>query len=236
MEIKNEIIKINVIENQIIIKIIYCKMGTKNLCKDKKIIRNKCFDKILSDFVAIGKNKFQVNKVDNEALSVLIDISLCQSEKIQFGNRMENMLSSFILENTLLKNIKEKNSKGKKETDHLFMDISNNIIYYAELKSNLNLDTEKSIETVHKCLQIERTLKTKFPNYKIKMFLVSLRHLTKSTISKEMKNKYNTIYNNLIGVNEYLLRLGIPQQEEFENEENYKIFINKFVKMLKQHN
>lgn len=34
----------------------------------------------------------------------------------------------------------------------------------------------------------------------------------------------------------YLLKLGIPQQKELETEENYKIFINKFVKMLKSHN
>ena len=52
------------------------------------------------------------------------------------------------MKNTQYKNIKEKNTKGKKETDHLFMDVNNKIIYYAEIKSNLNLDTEKSNETV----------------------------------------------------------------------------------------
>lgn len=68
------------------------------------------------------------------------------------------------------------------------------------------------------------------------MFLVSLRHLTSSTIRKKVKNKYNEISEKLIGINEYLLKIGIPQQEEFKNEENYKIFINKFVKLLKSHN
>lgn len=122
------------------------KCKTKVLNKDKII----CFDTILSDFVAINRNKFKLGKDDNESLSTLIDIPLCQSEKIQFGNRMENMFSLFITMNTQYKNIKEKNSKGKKETDHLFMDVNNKIIYYAELKSNLNLDTEKSVETVQK--------------------------------------------------------------------------------------
>ena len=209
---------------------------TKVSDKDDKITKIICFDTILSDFVAIDRNKFKIGKDDNESLSILIDIPLCQSEKIQFGNRMENMLSSFITRNTQYKNIKEKNSKGKKETDHLFMDMNNNIIYYAELKSNLNLDTEKSVETVQKCLKIEKTLMEKYPEYEIKMFLVGLRHLTSSTIRKEVKNKYNEISEKLIGINEYLLKIGIPQQEEFKNEKNYKIFINKFVEMLKFHN
>lgn len=190
-------------------------------------------DIILSNFVKINKNKFKIGKDDNESLSILFDINLSQSEKIQFGNRMENFLSIFILENTSLKNIKEKNSKGTKETDHLFMDNINNVIYYAELKSNLNLDTEKSIQTVKKCKQIKKILKKKYPDYKIKMYLVSLRHLTTNTINKCIKNKYNEINDNLVGVNEYLIDLGIPQQTEFENEINYKIFINKFIKMLK---
>lgn len=201
--------------------------------KDDKIPRITQFDTILSDFVAINKNKFKNAKNDNESLSSLIDIPLCQSKKIQFGNRMENMISAFISINTQFVNIKEKNRKGKRETDHLFMDTINNIIYYAELKSNLNLDTEKSIETVKKCLEIKKTLTYKYPECKIRMYLVSLRHLMSQTIRKDIKNKYYKISNNLLDINEYLTKLGIPQQKEFANEKNYKIFINKFVGMLK---
>lgn len=195
-----------------------------------------CIDTIINNFISINKNKFKINKEDNESFSILINIPLSQSEKIQLGIRMENMLSLFIIKNTLLKNIKEKNNKGNKVTDHLFMDNDNKIIYYAELKANLNLDTEKSIKTVQKCLNIKNLLIKKYPNYKINMFLVSLRHLTSSTIKKEIKNKYKEIFNNLIGINEYLIILGIPQQDEFKNEKNYKIFVNKFVNMLKSHN
>jgi hypothetical protein len=209
---------------------------TKVSDKDDKNQNMISFDEIIKDFVSIDKNKFKIGKEDNESLSILIDIPLCQSEKIQFGNRMENMLTSFIMRNTQFKNIKEANSKGKKETDHLFMDSKNNIIYYAELKSNLNLDTEKSKETIQKCLKIEKILLDKYPEYKVKMFLVGLRHLTAKTIRQTVKNKYNEIKDNLIGINEYLTILGIPQQKEFENEKNYKIFINKFVRLLKSHN
>lgn len=86
----------------------------KVLDKEDKIIEVMRFDTILSDFSAINKNKFKVSKCDNESLSILIDIPLCQSEKIQLGNRMENMISMFILRNTQLKNIKEKNRREKR--------------------------------------------------------------------------------------------------------------------------
>jgi hypothetical protein len=193
-------------------------------------------ENIIKDFTAIERNKFKDGKDDNESLSTLIDTELSQSEKIQFGSKMEKMLTMFILRNTLLKNIKEKNCKGKKETDHLFLDSNQKIVYYAELKSNLNLDTEKCIGTVEKCLKIERELKNKYDGYKICMFLVGLRHLNKSTIRHEIANKYELIHDNLVGLNEYILALGISQQSEFECEDAYKIFINKFVNMLKQHN
>lgn len=115
------------------------------------------------------------------------------------------------------------------------MDMKNNIIYYAELKSNLNLDTEKSSETVKKCLKIKGILIENYPSYEIKMFLVGVRHLATNTIRKNVKNKYNEISDNLVGINEYLTTF-VPQQKEFKNEENYKVLINKIVKMLKLHN
>ncbi len=188
---------------------------------------------ILNDFILIKSNKFIKHKEDSESLSYLIDIPLTQSEKIQFGSRMENIISQFIIKNSKLKNIKEKTIKGKKETDHLFMDENKKIIYYAELKSNLNLDTEKSNETIKKCLKIETELKEKYIDYKIKMFLVSIRHLNKDTINNGIKSKYKTINDNLVGLNEYILQLGIEQQKEFKNEKKYKQFLNNVVLMLK---
>ena len=92
--------------------------------------------------------------------------------------------------------------------------------------------TEKSVETIRKCKKLEKMLENKYPKCKIKMFLVCLRHLCASSIRKDVRNKYTKIIDNLVGVNEYLRQLGISQQHELENEENYKIFINKFVRML----
>ena len=104
-------------------------------------------------------------------------IKISQSKRIQLGSIYENILSEFIRLKTGFKNIKEKPKKGKRETDHLFLDDKNKKIYYAELKCNLNLDTEKSKSTVRKCLNLKRELENKeeYKDYEIKMFLVSLR-------------------------------------------------------------
>jgi hypothetical protein len=53
---------------------------------------------------------------------------------------------------------------GKKDIDLLFIDINNNIIYYRELKGNIELDTEKLEATSNKCKVICDTLKKLHPN------------------------------------------------------------------------
>ena len=137
----------------------------------------------------IRKNKYINNcssnkKIDINSLSYLIDYDLSQSDCIKIGIGIENILKDFILENTNLKNIKTKNKKGIKEKDHLFMDINKKIIYYAEIKSNLNLDTEKSKQTYKKCLDIEKELQEEYKDYEIKMFLVGVRYYEKKIIPK----------------------------------------------------
>jgi len=191
-------------------------------------------DRLLVNFAAIPRNRFKKCIDDSESFSSLVDAQLEQSEKIQLGTRMERFLTKIILAFApTLKNIKEKNDKGKHETDHLFMDVDANIIYYAEIKSNLNLDTEKSVATEKKCLAVVENLKTKYPQCQIRMFLVSLRHLEAVSIKRTTHLKYKTIRDNIVGVREYLQTLGIPSQHELETEETYKKFINDIVAALK---
>lgn len=142
----------------------------------------------------------------------------------------------FISETTTLRNIKSKNKKGCKETDHLFIDDKNKIVYYAELKANLKLDTGKTLATANKCLLVKHKLEEQYTDFNINMFLVSLRHLSRATISNVIMRKYDDICHHILGINEYLTTLGVPQQIEFACELNYKKFLNKFVSMLKTHN
>lgn len=164
------------------------------------------------------------NKKDFHSLSYLIDQDLSQSSCIKIGHGVEKVFNEFILSNTNLTSIKPKNSKGEKEKDHLYVDETKKIIYYAELKSNLNLDTEKSKSTSKKCLDITLELQTQYPEYTIKMFLVGIRYYEKTFMPLIILKKYSNIPENLCGVNDYFRNLGIS--DLFIDENDYKTFLN----------
>jgi hypothetical protein len=170
--------------------------------------------------------KFKSNTQKNiNSISYLIDKNLSQSDCIKIGICLENVISDYILfKLPNLKNIKKNTKKGEIEKDHLFIDDKNKIIYYAELKCNLCLDTEKIKATIKKCLDIENELKKKYNDYQIKMFLVSIRHYCKKNIPLKISRKYNSIDNNLVGLNEYFNNLAINYN--FNNEDEYKKILN----------
>ena len=148
-------------------------------------------------------------KKDESSLKYLINKNMTQSQCIKLGILFEIILKQMILKLTNLKDIKPKNIKGKKEMDHLFVDEDNKIIYYAELKANINLDSEKSKSTYKKCLEIFIQLKDEFPNYEIKWCLLAFRYLNNNEIPKVLKSKYNEIKDNLYGINDYINLLNI---------------------------
>jgi predicted RND superfamily exporter protein len=164
-------------------------------------------------------------KKDTNSLSYLVDRPLSQSDCIKLGTGMEKVLMDIIIKNNShIKNIKSKNIKGKKEKDHLFKNENEKTIYYAEIKSNLNLDTEKCKSTSEKCQQLFEELQIEYPDYKIKMYLVGTRYINKDIIPKIIKNKYLSIQENVVGIDEYLNEMNTTIM--FNNEENYKIFLN----------
>jgi hypothetical protein len=188
--------------------------------------QNKLLDLITEELYITKK----INK-DYDSFSYLIDIDINQSQSIQVGCRMEKFIRRIILElNNNIKDIKQKNIKNQKEKDHLFIDTKNKIIYYAELKANLNLDTEKSKSTYEKCLLIKSELEEKYPEYEIKWCLLGFRYLTNSSITTNIKNKYSVINNNLFGINDYFEMFNINFR--FKNENDYKNFINNFINRI----
>ena len=180
--------------------------------------------------IIIDNNKYIKECISNKSkdfnsLSYLIDRDLSQSDCIKFGNGMEKILIDIIItKNPQLENIKPINKKGKKERDHLFKNETLKTIYYAEIKSNLNLDTEKCKSTSNKCLQIYEELRLEYPDYFIKMYLVGTRYYDKTIIPKIIKNKYLSVEENVLGVNEYLTEMGT--NFIFETEILYKEFLN----------
>jgi len=137
------------------------------------------------------------------------------------GIALEKIIKEIIKNKSKLEDIKPIKIKlGEREKDHLFKNSEEKIIYYAELKSNLNLDTEKSKSTINKINDIRNELEKEHRDYKIKSYLVGLRYINKEIIPKYIKNKYVEEDLELIGINDYLLELGIKYK--IENEEKYK--------------
>jgi hypothetical protein len=171
------------------------------------------------------KNCTSNKKKDYNSLSYLVDKTLSTSDCIKLGIGLEKVLVDIILQtNNKLENIKTKNKAGTKERDHLFKCEELKTIYYAEIKCNLNLDTEKSKTTIEKCLQIFQELKNEFPEYTIKMYLVGGRYYTKKIIPLVISKKYVILNESLVGINEYFNELNV--NIIFNCEEPYKEFIN----------
>lgn len=192
------------------------KMEKETDILDLKIIINN------NDYI---KNCTSNKTKDYNSLSYLVNNSLSHSDCIKLGIGIEKVMSDIILQkNNNLENIKIKNKKGVKEKDHLFKCEELKTIYYAEIKSNLNLDTEKYKATIEKCLQIFQELKNKYPNYTIKMHLVGGRYYTKKNIPVTISSKYLILNEMLVGINEYFSELNV--NVIFKNEEMYKEFIN----------
>jgi hypothetical protein len=164
---------------------------------------------------------------DVHSLSSLVDRQMSQSDCIKLGTGLEKVFSELVLVlNPDLTDIKPKNSKGKKERDHLFANEKTRTIFYAELKSNLNLDTEKCKSTTKKCLQIETELAEEYPDYIIKMFLVGLRYLNRSMFPSVISFKYEEIDDNKVGVNDYFDALTTGGSGDlFANEQSYREFL-----------
>lgn len=176
-------------------------------------------------FPKYTKKQQHSGKKDINSMKFMIERNLTQSQSIRLGTELENLFRDYILGQTSMLSMNRKCKK--KECDHLFMD--DNIIYYAELKCNLNLDSEKSVSTYKKCQHIKDELHSMYPNYEIRMFLVSLRFYTKELIPKNIQNKYKSIGENLCGISDYLNQLGL---DGFVDETEYKTFINEFVETI----
>lgn len=183
------------------------------------------------------------NKKDYHSLSYLINdkFNISHSDCIKFGFAIEKILIDIILDfNKDLINIRSKNNeKNKRETDHLFINEKLKIVYYSELKSNLNLDTEKSKSTCNKCLNIVNILQNKYPDYTIKWCLLGLLYWNKQSLNKNKKNntvisKYKIIKNNVFSINEYFTLLNI--ENITFTQDTYKIFLNNIIEQMLKNN
>jgi hypothetical protein len=93
-----------------------------------------------------------------------------QSINIKFGHYGEFLAKELIKTKEqfelLTCGVQQVNDK-KKDVDLIWLDKINKIIYYRELKGNIELDTEKLPATIQKCKEIEQSLTSKYPDCSI---------------------------------------------------------------------
>jgi len=190
----------------------------------------------INSLIENPKNKKTKKQSDNDYYSLTyllqdyaIFSSITQSQKIRLSIEMERILIKIIEEKSSLTNIKPKNKKDVSEKDHLFM--NDTTIFYAEVKSNIYLDTEKKKATVAKIKKICEELKKEYPDKEIKSYLLASRYLTKEEVPQTLlkTRSYDNIRERIIGVNDYFAELGI--EKTFTLDE-YKSLLFKIIKKM----
>lgn len=196
-------VNFNVQNNKVklILKSTRCKSSLSS--RDEDIL-----SRLIEENVYINECKSNKNRASSSLCS-LIDDTLSQSDCIKLGHAVEKLLSDLVVVKSNLINIKPKNKLGIKERDHLFLDSCSRTIYYAELKGNLDLDTEKSLATSEKCLSIVHSLSDEYPDHDIEWCLLGYRYLTRLDIPLRVRKKYSNIDEHLFGVNDYLSMLSV---------------------------
>ena len=168
---------------------------------------------------------FENTKKDKNSFYSLIERDLSQSDAIKLGIAVERIFKDIILSNRDLQDIRPTNTKGESEKDHLFYNKKLKTVYYAEVKGNLTLDTEKKRATIQKINAITTKLQSKYnKKIKVKSFLFAPRYYITSDIPDQSIKSYITLNAKVVGVNDYLQELGVDYQ--FEDEVHYKKMLN----------
>ena len=114
-----------------------------------------------------------------------------QSINIKLGRLGEFLSKELIIYNPNLElltcGIQTINEKNK-DVDLLFKDETYKIIYYRELKGNIELDTEKLPATINKCKEIETSLKTKYAGYTINCGILNWSVYNRSLLNAGLSN------------------------------------------------
>jgi hypothetical protein len=142
-----------------------------------------------------------------------------QSINIKLGRLGEFMSKEFIRANPNLQLLDcgvQKIGDKKKDVDLIFKDESKKIIYYRELKGNIELDTEKLPATIAKCKEIEHSLKTTYLDYNIDCGILNWSVYNRKILTAGLSN-IKTFENGGIKINhmeEFLNIINITWDED----------------------
>jgi hypothetical protein len=124
---------------------------------------------------------YMSKKFDNSwNIKRLLGIDLDQSQSIRFGNLFQDWLKQIAsMSGAIVSDVQfldifstgETSNRGKKDADIIFT-ISKDM-YYFEVKTNLNLDSEKSKATDLKIHKITQWLSRNNPDYRVRGFALT---------------------------------------------------------------
>lgn len=191
---------------------------------NKKFIQTKNTFKNFEDRILKtiqNKRKTKCKKNSGSLIELLPKLASSQSIMIKIGNIFEEVINDYI------KDVIKKNSqfsflrfKCKKQIDLVFK--KNKTIYYFEIKSNINLDTEKTIKTKDKLEEIEELLSVKYPKHIINCKILNLR-FTQKELEIDAKFKKPLDINDLIGYDSFFKLLEIKVSSSTWKNMFYKI-------------
>lgn len=114
-----------------------------------------------------------------------------QSINIKMGRFGEYLAKELIKTNPsfdLLTCGVQKINDKKKDVDLIFRNQQTKIIYYRELKGNIELDTEKLPATVNKCKEIETVLTQTYPDYQINCGILNWSVYNRAILTAGLSN------------------------------------------------
>jgi len=114
-----------------------------------------------------------------------------QSINIKMGRHGEWLSKELVKSNSNLELLScgvQKINDKKKDVDLIFKDENKKIIYYRELKGNIELDTEKLPATISKCKEIENSLKNTHLDYSIDCGVLNWSVYNRQILSAGLSN------------------------------------------------
>jgi hypothetical protein len=156
------------------------------------------FDHTTTYFADVCPRNYTNVANTSDSISSLLTIPLTQSQCIKFGTHIEKILCTFIASYSHVENIRPQNRKGQSERDHLFR-FSDGRKLYAELKCNLNLDTEKRKKTQEKVNKISN-------EEGCDGYLLAVRYLNE--VPERIRKEYNAV--KVLSVSEYFKLVDVP--------------------------
>jgi hypothetical protein len=157
-----------------------------------------------------------------------------QSILIKLGKLGEFLSKELIKSNHSLELLNcgiQKINDKKKDVDLIFKDENNKIIYYRELKGNIELDTEKIPAIISKCKEIENSLKSTYLDYNINCGILNWSVYNRKILTAGISN-INTFENSRLKIDHMGNFLKIINV--IWNEDDYYQYFRKIGNIIKK--